>query len=89
MKFEKPTPIQAATIPIALLGRDMCACAVTGSGEWYLTYIHEYRLQIQTCKQYNLVGSVKFKLVNNTIWLALRHFANTKIKLHFIGALVI
>ncbi|XP_053401704.1 probable ATP-dependent RNA helicase DDX27 isoform X3 [Mercenaria mercenaria] len=33
MNFEKPTPIQAATIPIALLGRDICACAVTGSGK--------------------------------------------------------
>lgn len=33
MNFEKPTPIQAATIPIALLGRDVCACAVTGSGK--------------------------------------------------------
>ncbi|CAF5043897.1 unnamed protein product, partial [Rotaria sp. Silwood1] len=26
-------PIQAATVPIALLGRDVCACAVTGSGK--------------------------------------------------------
>ncbi|XP_076469950.1 putative ATP-dependent RNA helicase DDX27 [Babylonia areolata] len=33
MHFEKPTPIQAACIPIALRGRDLCACAVTGSGK--------------------------------------------------------
>ncbi|XP_078339049.1 putative ATP-dependent RNA helicase DDX27 isoform X2 [Crassostrea virginica] len=33
MNFSKPTPIQAATIPVALLGRDLCACAVTGSGK--------------------------------------------------------
>ncbi|XP_064599408.1 probable ATP-dependent RNA helicase DDX27 [Liolophura sinensis] len=33
MNFEQPTPIQAATIPVALLGRDICACAVTGSGK--------------------------------------------------------
>ena len=32
MKFDKPTPIQSATIPVALLGKDICACAVTGSG---------------------------------------------------------
>ena len=32
MKFNKPTPIQTATIPLALLGKDVCACAVTGSG---------------------------------------------------------
>ena len=35
MNFDKPTPIQAATIPIALLGRDICACAVTGSGIYF------------------------------------------------------
>ncbi|XP_058053947.1 probable ATP-dependent RNA helicase DDX27 [Anopheles bellator] len=28
-----PTPIQAATIPIALLGRDICGCAATGTGK--------------------------------------------------------
>lgn len=33
MKFEHPTPIQAATIPTALLGKDICACARTGSGK--------------------------------------------------------
>ncbi|XP_050395180.1 probable ATP-dependent RNA helicase DDX27 [Patella vulgata] len=33
MNFEKPTPIQAATIPKALMGKDLCACAVTGSGK--------------------------------------------------------
>ena len=33
MKFTQPTPIQSATIPIALLGRDICACAATGTGK--------------------------------------------------------
>lgn len=28
-----PTPIQAATIPIALMGRDVCGCAATGTGK--------------------------------------------------------
>lgn len=28
-----PTPIQSATIPIALLGRDICGCAATGTGK--------------------------------------------------------
>lgn len=28
-----PTPIQATTIPIALLGRDVCGCAATGTGK--------------------------------------------------------
>lgn len=31
--FIHPTPIQAATIPIALLGRDICGCAGTGTGK--------------------------------------------------------
>ena len=32
MNFVHPTPIQAATIPVALLGRDICGCAATGTG---------------------------------------------------------
>ena len=32
MNFVQPTPIQSACIPVALKGRDICACAVTGSG---------------------------------------------------------
>lgn len=28
-----PTPIQAATVPVALLGRDICGCAATGTGK--------------------------------------------------------
>lgn len=31
--YDKPTPIQAATIPVALLGRDICGCAATGTGK--------------------------------------------------------
>ncbi|KAG6911950.1 hypothetical protein DXG01_000198 [Tephrocybe rancida] len=31
--FTKPTPIQAATIPVALLGKDVVGGAVTGSGK--------------------------------------------------------
>ncbi|RKP36995.1 P-loop containing nucleoside triphosphate hydrolase protein [Dimargaris cristalligena] len=31
--FTKPTPIQARAIPIALLGKDICGGAVTGSGK--------------------------------------------------------
>uniref|UniRef100_A0A0M3HQI9 RNA helicase n=1 Tax=Ascaris lumbricoides TaxID=6252 RepID=A0A0M3HQI9_ASCLU len=31
--FTKPTPIQAACIPLALAGRDLCACAATGTGK--------------------------------------------------------
>ncbi|XP_051124355.1 DEAD-box ATP-dependent RNA helicase 28 [Andrographis paniculata] len=31
--YAKPTPIQAACIPLALTGRDICASAITGSGK--------------------------------------------------------
>jgi ATP-dependent RNA helicase DDX27 len=33
MSFNTPTPIQAAAIPVGLLGRDIVAAAVTGSGK--------------------------------------------------------
>jgi ATP-dependent RNA helicase DDX27 len=33
LEFKTPTPIQAATIPVALLGKDVVGRAVTGSGK--------------------------------------------------------
>ncbi|GBG28354.1 ATP-dependent RNA helicase DRS1 [Hondaea fermentalgiana] len=33
LKFEKPTPIQARSIPYAMAGRDICGSAATGSGK--------------------------------------------------------
>jgi ATP-dependent RNA helicase DDX27 len=33
MGYAEPTAIQARTIPLALMGRDICACAATGSGK--------------------------------------------------------
>ncbi|KAK0429400.1 hypothetical protein QR680_011361 [Steinernema hermaphroditum] len=31
--FSTPTPVQATCIPVALAGRDICACAATGTGK--------------------------------------------------------
>lgn len=31
--YTHPTPIQSMTIPVALLGRDICGCAATGTGK--------------------------------------------------------
>lgn len=33
MQLLHPTPIQKCTVPVALLGRDICACAATGTGK--------------------------------------------------------
>lgn len=33
LHYVHPTPIQSATIPIALSGRDVCGCAATGTGK--------------------------------------------------------
>uniref|UniRef100_A0A8C9PG08 RNA helicase n=1 Tax=Spermophilus dauricus TaxID=99837 RepID=A0A8C9PG08_SPEDA len=33
MGFRQPTPIQKACIPVGLLGKDICACAATGTGK--------------------------------------------------------
>lgn len=33
LHFIHPTPIQKATIPLALAGRDICGCAATGTGK--------------------------------------------------------
>jgi ATP-dependent RNA helicase DDX27 len=31
--FTQPTKIQSLTIPVALAGRDICACSTTGTGK--------------------------------------------------------
>ncbi|KRZ42832.1 putative ATP-dependent RNA helicase DDX27 [Trichinella pseudospiralis] len=33
MNYINPTPIQSVCIPVALLGKDICACAATGTGK--------------------------------------------------------
>ncbi|CAI5508479.1 unnamed protein product [Closterium sp. Naga37s-1] len=33
LRYDKPTPIQAACVPLAMAGRDICGSAITGSGK--------------------------------------------------------
>ncbi|XP_062316167.1 probable ATP-dependent RNA helicase DDX27 [Osmerus eperlanus] len=33
MGFKQPTPIQKACVPVGLMGKDICACAATGTGK--------------------------------------------------------
>lgn len=40
-KYVKPTPIQRASLPVAFLGRDLMACAQTGSGQTTITLSRE------------------------------------------------
>jgi Lhr-like helicase len=44
MGFTAPTPIQGATIPVALMGKDICACAATGTGKSKTAYSSKYNL---------------------------------------------
>uniref|UniRef100_A0A8C4NGK9 RNA helicase n=1 Tax=Eptatretus burgeri TaxID=7764 RepID=A0A8C4NGK9_EPTBU len=44
MSFHQPTPIQKACIPFGLMGRDICACAATGTGMLHLPLLSPYSL---------------------------------------------
>lgn len=42
--FLHPTPIQSSCIPVALAGKDVCACAATGTGLFlgYMAYVFRF-----------------------------------------------
>ncbi|KAI5633267.1 DEAD/DEAH box helicase domain-containing protein [Phthorimaea operculella] len=52
LNYVHPTPIQASTIPVALLGKDLCACAATGTGK-----TAAYMLPILERLLYKVAGS--------------------------------
>ncbi|ELW71716.1 putative ATP-dependent RNA helicase DDX27 [Tupaia chinensis] len=47
MGFKQPTPIQKACIPVGLLGKDICACAATGTVTRVLVLVPTRELGIQ------------------------------------------
>ena len=51
MKFVHPTPIQSSTIPVALLGRDICGCAATGTGKT-AAFVLSMLSRVDTSKPY-------------------------------------
>jgi ATP-dependent RNA helicase DDX27 len=54
MGLHSPTPIQAATVPLALLGRDICASAVTGSGK-FIVSVHFHMLTfVKQCDSHSM-----------------------------------
>lgn len=55
MKFETPTPIQAQAIPFALEGRDLIACAQTGTGKTAAFGIPLISRLLETEKKFALI----------------------------------
>ena len=61
MEYVHPTPIQAATVPVALLGRDICGCAATGTGKtaaFMLPILERLVFRPKQVNQAGLTGSV-------------------------------
>ncbi|XP_052822255.1 ATP-dependent RNA helicase DDX4 isoform X1 [Octopus bimaculoides] len=80
-KFEKPTPIQKNAIPIIQAGRDLMACAQTGSGKTaaFLLPVLTLLLQrgVKRCEQ-NLPQYPEILIVAPTRELAVQIFMDTR-----------
>lgn len=71
--FIHPTPIQAAAIPVALAGRDICGCAATGTGKTaaYMLPVLE-RLLYKVIKLGNFNNPrISFNIINGVIMIAI------------------
>jgi ATP-dependent RNA helicase DDX27 len=80
--FHKPTPIQAATIPVALLGKDVVGGAVTGSGKTAAFMIPMLERLLYRCKGKNAAATRCLVLVP-TRELAVQCFdVGTKLAIH-------
>ena len=88
--FSDPTPIQARAIPLALAGRDLCACAATGSGKTgaFLLPILERLLfkskDLSTIRVLILSPTRELAIQTHTVGTQLCHFSST-IKLCLIA----
>ena len=41
--YAAPTPVQSRTIPLTLMGKDICACAATGTGKKMSVWMRRIR----------------------------------------------
>lgn len=59
--FKQPTPIQKACVPVGLLGKDLCACAATGTGTVVILHqtVHQTGTRWMNMKYYFLLSSGK------------------------------
>lgn len=85
LHFTSPTPIQSAAIPVALMGKDICACAATGTGKTaaFVLPILERLLfrpiQIPTTRVLMLVPTRELAVQVHSVSKALAKFTNIEI----------
>ncbi|XP_046843701.1 probable ATP-dependent RNA helicase DDX27 isoform X2 [Xenia sp. Carnegie-2017] len=85
MKFTNPTPIQCATIPVALMGKDICGCAATGTGKTaaFVLPIMERLLfrpvQVATSRVLILVPTRELAIQVHSVSKSLAKFTNIEI----------
>jgi superfamily II DNA/RNA helicase len=67
MGFTQPTPIQGATIPVALLGKDICACAATGTGKTQCNLLNCIHMSFFSSQEKLLLSSFLFLSVFSSV----------------------
>ncbi|XP_028391927.1 probable ATP-dependent RNA helicase DDX27 [Dendronephthya gigantea] len=87
LQFSNPTPIQSAAIPVALMGKDICGCAATGTGKTaaFMLPILERLLfrpiQVATSRVLILVPTRELAIQVHSVSKALAKFTSIQISL--------
>src|SRR5690349_10742630 len=87
--YQQPTPIQQQAIPIAILGRDLIACAETGSGKTAAFLLPALELLVRKIRRQVLVLAPTREIAIQTETLARKltiGFKNPRIALVIGGA---